>query len=227
MGSIEEVKLLGTWPSPFVMRVRVALNLKGVGYEYVEESLGNKSELLLKSNPIYKKVPVLIHDGKPVSESSVIVQYIDEVWSSSSTAILPADAYDRATARFWATYIDDKWRPNIRGVGMGPDRAAAAEQLFAGLQLLEEAFEKSSKGLGFFGGASIGYLDIILGCNLGWLKVVEKFSGINFLDEGKTPLLAAWAERFCSDAAVKDVMPETEKLLEYGKTRFSNAGGQN
>ena len=66
-GGREELKLLGTWTSPFVIRVKLALSFKGLSYEDVEEEdlYHNKSELLLKSNPVHKKVPVLVHNGKP------------------------------------------------------------------------------------------------------------------------------------------------------------------
>ena len=102
-----DVTLLGAWPSPFVMRARIALNIKSVDYELLEEKLGSKTQLLLQSNPVYKKVPVLIHENKPICESLIIVQYIDEAWSSGPS-ILPSDPYDRAIARFWGVYIDDK-----------------------------------------------------------------------------------------------------------------------
>jgi glutathione S-transferase len=104
------VKLLGAAVSPFAVLVRMALELKGVSYEYVEEDMGNKSELLLRSNPVHRKVPVLIHDGKPVCESLAIVEFVDELWDTAGPSILPTDPYQRAVARFWAAYTDDKVR---------------------------------------------------------------------------------------------------------------------
>ncbi|XP_058073850.1 glutathione S-transferase U17-like [Magnolia sinica] len=216
---MSEVKLLGAWPSPYVMRPRIALNLKSISYEFLEETFGSKSQLLLQSNPVYKKIPVLIHNDKPVCESLIIVQYIDEAWTTGPT-ILPVDPYDRAIARFWATYIDDKWFPSLSGIARAQGeeaKVAAIEQVIDGLQLLEEAFEKSSKGKGFFGGEHIGYLDIALGCYLGWLKATEIMTGKKFLDSEKIPHLTGWAARFCSDSSVKEVMPETEKLVEFAK----------
>lgn len=104
-----DVKVLGSWPSPYSMRPRIALNIKSVDYEYIDEKLWEgKSELLLQSNPVHKKIPVLIHADKPICESLIIVQYIDETWSSSAPSILPSDPYERAVARFWAAYLDEK-----------------------------------------------------------------------------------------------------------------------
>ncbi|KAF8391047.1 hypothetical protein HHK36_023347 [Tetracentron sinense] len=100
----DEVVLLDFWPSPFGMRVRIALALKGIKYESMEENLGDKSHMLLKMNPVHKLIPVLIHNGKPISESLIIVQYIDEVWKDESP-LLPSDSYQRAQAMFWADFI--------------------------------------------------------------------------------------------------------------------------
>lgn len=101
------VVLLDCWVSMFGMRVRIALAEKGIEYEYKEENLRNKSPLLLKMNPVHKKVPVLIHNGKSICESSVAVQYIDEVWKSK-TPLMPSDPYQKAQARFWADFVDKK-----------------------------------------------------------------------------------------------------------------------
>ncbi|GMP58661.1 hypothetical protein CsSME_00022249 [Camellia sinensis var. sinensis] len=213
------VKLIGASPSPFVNRVQIALNLKSIDYEFLEETFGAKSELLLKSNPVHKKIPVLIHNEKPICESLIIIQYIDELWMSGPS-ILPSDPYDRAIARFWGAYIDDKCSlAEIRKAGGEEERLAAVDKVVAMLVLLEEYFINcSSEGNGnFFGGDNIGYVDIALGCFLGWFKVMEKMLNLKVLDITKTPCLVKWAERFCSDDAVKNAIPETEQLLEFAK----------
>lgn len=99
---------MGFWASMFAMRVKVALAEKGVEYEYREEDLPNKTSLLLEMNPVHKKIPVLIHNSKPVCESANIVQYINETWKDRGPSFLPCDPYQKAQARFWVDYIDKK-----------------------------------------------------------------------------------------------------------------------
>jgi len=221
-----DVKLLGAWPSPYVLRARIALNIKSVKYEFLAETMAPKSELLLQSNPVYKKIPVLIHGDKPICESLVIVQYIDEAWTSGPS-ILPSDPCDRAIHRFWAVYLDETWFPTMRGLlaVQGEETKPMMDQLSEGIVLLEEAFGKCSKGKAFFGGDGIGYLDIAFGCFLGWLRASEKITGLKLLDEAKTPRLVKWAESFCADAAVKGIMPETDKLLEFAKVLAAKMRG--
>ena len=101
----EQVKLHGMWASPWVRRVTIALKIKGISYEYFEEDLKNKSQLLLKYNPVKKLVPVLVHQGRPIPESLIILEYIDETWTSSPK-LLPFDPYQRAKVRFWVNFID-------------------------------------------------------------------------------------------------------------------------
>ncbi|XP_047333202.1 glutathione S-transferase U17-like [Impatiens glandulifera] len=212
------VKLLGFSVSPYVNRVQISLNLKSIDYEYLIEAFGTKSELLLKSNPVQKKVPVMIHDDKPIYESLIIVQYIDEQWTSGPT-ILPTDPYHRAIARFWAAYVDDKVFPSLVEYRKAAEeeKPAALERVKEGFALLEEAFVKSSKGKAYFGGENIGYLDIAFGSILGWVKAGEKMAGLKFLEESNTPSLVLWAENFLSHEAVKGVIPENDAIIAVAK----------
>ncbi|CAM0956160.1 unnamed protein product [Alopecurus aequalis] len=215
-----DLQLLGLLVSPFVVRVRMALSMKGVSYEYIEQDVFSKSELLIKLNPVHKKVPVLIHDGKPICESLAIVEYVDEMWGATAPSILPADPYERATARFWATYVDDKLFPAWIGVlkaATEEEKAEKVNQMLEVLAHLEEAFAKCSDGKTFFGGDSVGYLDLALGCNMFWFEALREMFDVALIDEGKTPLLASWAERFGETAAVKDLVPDVDEAVEHAK----------
>ena len=108
-----KVTLHGFWASPYVKRIELALKLKGIPYDYVEEDLMNKSPSLIGYNPVHKKVPVLVHNGKPICESLVILEYIDETWSDGPK-LLPEDPYKRAQVRFWASFLQQqvRIRPN-------------------------------------------------------------------------------------------------------------------
>ncbi|KQJ97336.1 hypothetical protein BRADI_3g30154v3 [Brachypodium distachyon] len=204
-------------PSPFVTRVKLALAFKGLSFEDVEEDLRSKSELLLVSNPVHKKVPVLIHNGKPICESLVILEYIDEAFSGTGPSLLPADPHHRAVARFWAAYIHEQvvaqFVQSIRGK-TEEDKAEGIKQTFAAMETLEGALRDCSKGEGlFFGGGSVGLVDVLLGSLLSWLKAAEVISGTKYFDPVKTPLLAAWMERFSELA--KAALPEVERVLEF------------
>ncbi|XP_047161795.1 glutathione S-transferase U18-like [Vigna umbellata] len=216
----DELKLLGGWFSPYALRVQIALNLKGVDYEVIEETLNPKSELLLKSNPVHKKIPVLLHADKPICESGIIVEYIDEVWTHAPS-ILPQNAYDRANARFWVAYIDDKWLPPMINILIAEDDEAKKphfEIVEEAAGRLEEVLKKSSsEGKAFFGGDTIGFIDIGFGSFLSWTRVIEKINGRKLLDETKHPSLVQWAETFAAHPAVNGFLPEIDKLIEFSK----------
>ncbi|KAF4355493.1 hypothetical protein F8388_015247 [Cannabis sativa] len=219
------VKLIGTWTSPFVLRTQIGLGMKRVQYEFIEEKYGPKSNLLLKSNPVHKKVPVLIHEDKPIPESLAILQYIDEVWASSGPSILSPHPFDRSVDRFWATYIDQKMSSIIGGLAIKPGKdgkEATIEQFKRGIMLLERTFNERSKekGKAFFGGNEIGFIDIVFGSLLGWIKVTQLRHGLQLFDPITAPLLAHWAERFEQHPLVSPHVPDTLKLAEFAEYRF-------
>ncbi|XP_062111122.1 glutathione S-transferase U17-like [Humulus lupulus] len=223
------VKLIGTWTSPFVLRARIGLSLKHVQYEFLEEKFGPKSDLLLNSNPVYKKVPVLIHANKPIPESLVILEYIDEVWASSGPSILSSDPYDRAMDRFWAAYIDEKMTSIIRGLAISPVKEGAEvalEQVKTGIMLLEETFRERNKGKAFFGGDEIGFIDIAFGCLLSLIKATQIRSGLQLIHPARAPLLTHWAKRFNQHSHVFPYLPDPHKLAEFAELLSTRAQAQ-
>ncbi|KAM2399325.1 hypothetical protein ACFXTH_035899 [Malus domestica] len=206
----DEVVLLDFWPSPFGMRLRIALAEKGIEYEYKDEDLRNKSPLLLQMNPVHKKIPVLIHNGKPVCESLIALQYIDEVWNDKAP-LLPSDSYLRAQARFWADFVDKK----IYDIGRklwttkGEEYDAAKKDFLDCIGVLEgELGDKP-----FFGGDTLGFVDVALIPFYSWFLVYEKFG--NFSVEAEHPKFIVWVKRCMEKESVSKSLPDQEKVYDF------------
>ncbi|KAG8364813.1 hypothetical protein BUALT_Bualt18G0037700 [Buddleja alternifolia] len=205
----EELILLDFLPSMFGARVRIALEEKGLSYEYREEELPNKkSPLLLEMNPVQKKIPVLIHNGKPICESFIIVQYIDEVWNHK-TPILPSDPYAKAQARFWVDFIDKKmyaaaskitWRNNKEEVEEGK------KELIENFKVLEgELGDKL-----YFGGDVFGFVDIALIGFSAWFDCYQTYGNLSMEDE--CPKLIPWVKRCLERESVSKSLAHPNKV---------------
>ncbi|XP_023517376.1 probable glutathione S-transferase [Cucurbita pepo subsp. pepo] len=210
----EEVQVFGFRSGPFSLRVELALKLKAVDYQHIEEDLlNNKSDLLLKYNPIYKKVPVLVHNGNPISESLVILEYIEHNWTHNP--IFPAHPYDRALARFWAKYIDDTVVPAVHKISRSTEeeREKAIEEAQKTLEPLENELENKK----FFGGEEIGLVDIVGLILAGWIPAIEEALGFELLITHKFPNLKKWTEEFVNHRVAKQVMPQKDSLIAFLK----------
>ncbi|KAL8504734.1 hypothetical protein ACS0TY_016059 [Phlomoides rotata] len=214
----DEVKLYGTWFSPFVKSVQMVLKLKGVEYEYVEEDLKSKSPLLLKINPIYKKVPVLIHNGNPIVESLNIIEYIDEAFPGPS--IFPKDPYERSKARFWAKFVNDKaifplakacWKK-------GDEREKAVEEALEVLKVLENEIN----GKKFFGGDNIGVVDINACFIAHGFPILQELTGNKMMTEDKFPNLCKWANECSNNTIIKEYLPPKDRLLTAPRNEFGS-----
>ncbi|KAL4341285.1 hypothetical protein GQ457_08G006430 [Hibiscus cannabinus] len=204
------VVLLDFWPSMFGMRVRIALAEKEIKYEYIEQDLRNKSDLLLQMNPVHKKIPVLVHNGKPICESLVQVQYIDEVWKNQAP-LLPADPYKRATARFWADFVDKKMYDSGSRVWKtkGEEQEAAKKEFIGNLKLLEGELGDNL----YFGGDGFGYVDVALVPFYCWFYAYEQCG--NFSIEAECPKLIAWAKRCMQKESVAKSLADPEKVYGF------------
>jgi glutathione S-transferase len=98
------------------------------------------------------------------------------------------------------------------------ERAEAMRQTLAAVEVLEGGLNECSGGKGaFFGGDSVGYVDVLLGGLVSWLKANERISGTKLIDADKTPLLAAWMERFSELDVAKAVLQDVNAVVEYAK----------
>ena len=61
------------------------------------------------------QVPALIHDGKIITESTVINEYLDDVFPE--VPLRPADAYERAQMRIWSKFVDEYYCPALSLIG--------------------------------------------------------------------------------------------------------------
>ncbi|KAE8009617.1 hypothetical protein FH972_006045 [Carpinus fangiana] len=212
----EEVKLFRNWSSPFALRVVWALQLKGVPYETIYEDLSEKSSLLLHYNPIHKKIPVLVHNGKPLAESLVILEYIEETWKQ--TPLFPEDPYERSTARFWARFGDDHLSPSVFNVFIkqGKEQKEAIARAHGNLKYLEEEL----RGKKFFSGEKIGYVDLAFGWVANLISVCEEVKGLTLIEHEKHPLLLAWIQNFMDAPIIKESWPPRDKLISKYHARI-------
>ena len=95
-------------------KVRMVLAEKALPWRDRRVNLTKNEHLedwYLKLNP-NAVVPTLEHDGRVIVDSTVINEYLDEVFPQAP--MLPADAYGRARLRAWQHYIDEVPTPAIR-----------------------------------------------------------------------------------------------------------------
>ncbi|KAI3714243.1 hypothetical protein L1987_72840 [Smallanthus sonchifolius] len=213
-----EMKLLGSAGSAFVTRVKFVLQLKSIEYEYIEEDLCNKSELLLTSNPVFQRVPVLFHsNGQPMTESLAIMEYLDELIPDVHP-LLPSDPSDRVQCRVLAYTFDTLCYPWMKEFMLTREKERREElkqMLVQGSVMLEEAFVKFSKGKAFFGGDDIGYLDIVVGGFLGWIKFYEVVFNFKVIEEARNPRLAEWGKSMWSHEVARSVIPSHEIHMKF------------
>ena len=88
-------------------KVRITLRAKDLDWEARRVDLFKSEQYdpqYLKMNP-KGVVPTLVHDGKPVIESTLICEYLDEAFPDPP--LIPKDAYARTRMRLWSKLVDE------------------------------------------------------------------------------------------------------------------------
>lgn len=103
------VKLYSFWKSTCSWRVRIALALKGVKYEYVAVDLFHGEQHKMGKFSPMSQVPTLIVDGQNITQSLPIVEFIDEKYCGHS--LLPADLKSKTKVREICEMINSGIQP--------------------------------------------------------------------------------------------------------------------
>jgi RNA polymerase-associated protein len=171
---------------PYCARVRIVLAEKEVEFEVVEIDLRNRPSWLYEKNPS-GRVPVLEEAGRPLPESVVIMEFLEERYPRP--ALLPPDPADRAFVRLLLQRDEELTDPYYefrRGEGGARER-------------LDDALGRLDAALGerpFLGGAEYGLADIAY---LPWLLRTRDMLGVEL---ERFPTLAAWLARLEERPAV-------------------------
>jgi len=98
------MKLIGSYTSPFVRKVRVVLAEKKIEYEFVVESPWTADSKVPAINPLGKIPVLLLDDETPLFDSRVIVEYIDNV--TPNNKLFPAPNRERTEVKRWEALAD-------------------------------------------------------------------------------------------------------------------------
>lgn len=101
------LKLYHSSTSVCAIKARTTLEEKELAWEseLLDLQRGDQHQpeyLRLNPNAV---VPTLVHDGRVLIESTLIIEYLDEAFPD--LPLMPRDAYRRAQARLWMKKIDD------------------------------------------------------------------------------------------------------------------------
>jgi glutathione S-transferase len=89
-------------------KVRITLRAKGLSWESINVDLFKTAQYdpkYLKLNP-KGVVPTLVHDEKPIIESTLICEYIDRTFPQPPQ-LIPADPWLQSRMRLWSKMVDE------------------------------------------------------------------------------------------------------------------------
>ncbi|WEK48820.1 MAG: maleylacetoacetate isomerase [Candidatus Kaistia colombiensis] len=208
----------GYFRSSAAWRCRIAFNLKGLSYEFRPVHLRRKeqrAEAYLALNP-QGLVPALEVDGKVLTQSLAIIEWLDE--TQAGARLLPDAPFARAEVRAFAQMIAADMHPlqNLRVLAAlegryGADQAEkntwCALWLRPGLEACEALAAAQTHGGAFTFGDAPGLADI---CLIPQLASADRF-GVDITDLRRLAEIRAACEALEAFAsAAPDGQPDAE-----------------
>jgi len=215
--------LYSGWFCPFVQRVWSVLEEKGIPYQYVEVNPYHKPESLLKINP-RGLVPTLEYEGKPLYESSVVLEFIEDVYGDTGKRLRSEDPVERARGRIWADFVSSRINPSYhRFLQHQPssDREGLATKQQEFLSHLK-TFTKEMDSTGpFFFGSQPSLVDFTLAPWALRIWVFDHFKGGSGIpaegeggkDEQVWDRWRKWVKAMEERSSMRDTMSEREHYM--------------
>ncbi len=131
---LARVEIHGYLTCPFAWRVRLAAAEKDVPAEFLPCDVDAPDPRCQQHNPD-EHSPLLYHDGLTLTESGIIVTYIDEAFAAAGPALMPEDARGRALLRLLAKQLEpldvhlERARPEARKRSEGALKRLEADLL--------------------------------------------------------------------------------------------------
>ena len=97
--------VVGSYLSPYVRKVLVCLELKGIAYQVDHMVPFFGDDRFSKLSPL-RRIPVLVDGDLVLSDSSVICEYLEDL--KPDPALYPKDVRDRARARWLEEFADTR-----------------------------------------------------------------------------------------------------------------------
>ncbi|KID74743.1 Glutathione S-transferase, partial [Metarhizium brunneum ARSEF 3297] len=142
-----------SWRSPFSQRVWIALEAKGLSYQYCETD-PSKAPPAAPS----ETVPAIRHDDWSCSENAVILEYLEDV--DARTPLLPSDPKLKARCRLWIDHVNFRIVPAFYDLLFSrdpPSRSESTRRLQRHIASLVIAADEQGP---FFTGSALSLVDI-------------------------------------------------------------------
>ena len=201
---------------PYVQRVAIALAEKGMAFDRIDIDLANKPDWFLKLSPT-GKTPVLVVDGRPIFESSAILEYLEEV---GPNPLHPADPLARADHRGWMEYGSSILN-DIAGLYNAPDERAFAAKADA-LRSKFARVEQRLPGGDLFDPKGLSLPDTVFAPVFRYFDTIDAVGDVAGL--ASLPKLSRWRAALARRKSVRDaVAPDySSRLRDFILARGSH-----
>jgi len=203
------LKLVSFDICPYVERSRIVLLEKRVSHEIEFIDLANKPAWFLEVSPM-GRVPVLLVDGRPVFESSIINELVEEL--HPEPPLFPKEPLARAEARSWIAFANDavmpaSYRTTLALVGGAPDdeRERLLAEVAAALGKLDA--ELAKRGGPYFLGREFSLVDAAYAPFFRRWRIAERWGGPQARLLERFPKVSAWSDALLSRASVAEAEP--------------------